>query len=260
MKTDWNAETYHRVSEPQFEWGLRVLNRLALHGDERVLDVGCGTGRLTRQLRERVPDGRVVGVDRSAAMLVQAASHLAGAGVPLVRADAAALPFVDGFDVIFSTATFHWVLDHEKLFGSLFTTLRPGGFLHAQCGGGPNLARLRTRAARLIRLGPFQEHFAGWREPWQYTDAPSAEKRLRQAGFREGLASLEAAPVRFPSAEEFREFVDNVCLHPYLNRLPRDLRGRFSDLLVEAAAADDPKFQLDYWRLNLTGRKPEQPR
>src|SRR5262245_13304699 len=133
---EWNAaDTYHRVSEPQLRWGLKVLDRLRLTGDELVIDVGCGTGRLTEHVARRVPRGRVVGVDLSANMLQTAREYLtpiAGARVALVQADASALPFHQTADAIFSTATFHWVLDHDALFKGLFDALKPGGRLVAQ--------------------------------------------------------------------------------------------------------------------------------
>ena len=257
LTTDWDAGVYHRVSGPQFEWGLRVLDALVLQGDERVVDVGCGTGRLTRELRARVPRGCVVAVDRSETMLAQARHNLADLGVPAVRADAAALPFLDEWDVIFSTATFHWVLDHDALFRSLFAALRRGGRLHAQCGGGPNLARLRRRAADVMSRAPFVEHFqTGWSEPWQYADPETSERRMIAAGFQHVVTSLEAAPITFASEADFRTFVDTVCLRPYLTLLPSHLRPAFSDEIVGAAAGDDPPFVLDYWRLNLAGAKP----
>ncbi len=253
---DWNAGVYHRVSGPQFGWGLRVLERLELHGTERVVDVGCGTGRLTRELAARVPDGRVVGVDRSASMLAQAVTHLAGTRVRLVRADAAALPFAGAFDVVFSTATFHWVLDHDALFRTLFVALAAGGRLHAQAGGGPNLARLRRRASLLIQEEPYRSFFhTGWTEPWTYADPGTTRDRLAAAGFLDVSTSLEPSPVSFDTAAEFGAFVENVCLHPYLNRLPQELRGSFTETIVSRAAADDPPFVLDYCRLNLSGRR-----
>jgi SAM-dependent methyltransferase len=87
---EWNAETYHRVSDPQWHWGLAVLNRLRLAGDELALDVGCGTGRLTEVLARRLPRGRVIGVDLSANMLAAARQHLDAAApgrVLLTQAD-----------------------------------------------------------------------------------------------------------------------------------------------------------------------------
>ena len=145
---EWNAADYHRLSTPQFQWGQRVLNDLRLRGDECVLDAGCGTGKLTHLLLQNLPRGRVVGLDLSRNMVQHARRDLQvafGERVQFVAADLIALPFRDAFDGIFSTASFHWVLDHDILFSNLFAALRPGGWLHAQCGGGANIARLRQR-------------------------------------------------------------------------------------------------------------------
>ncbi len=114
---EWNAQVYHRVSDPQVKWGRPVLARLPLTGTELVLDIGCGTGRLTAELLERLPHGRAVGVDLSSNMIETAGRHLRPAfpaQITFVRADAAALPFQAAADAIFSTATFHWIHDHDR--------------------------------------------------------------------------------------------------------------------------------------------------
>ena len=133
---EWNAETYHRVSNPQFDWGMVVLARLPLDGGECVLDVGCGTGRLTEQLLARLPLGRVIGIDQSSNMVSVAREYLKAQSdrLQLLVADAAALPIREQADAVFSTATFHWVLDHPRLFRSLHDALKPDGRMVAQCG------------------------------------------------------------------------------------------------------------------------------
>ena len=162
--TDWDAERYHRLSDPQLEWGRHVLTRLAPRPGERILDLGCGTGRLTREVAATLGCGTVVGLDCSPAMLSQAAAAAPVAsgphaldGIPLslvyLLADGAHLPFADVFDAVLSTATFHWIRDHDVLFASIYRALSPGGRLVAQCGGGPNLAGLLGRARRLIAGG-----------------------------------------------------------------------------------------------------------
>jgi trans-aconitate 2-methyltransferase len=254
---DWNAGVYHKVSDPQFEWGRRVLAALDLAGDERVADIGCGTGRLTRELAGRVPRGFVLALDRSASMLEQATRYLRDLRptVELARADAAALPLRDTVDVVFSTATFHWVLDHDALFESIFVALRRGGRLHAQCGGGPNLKRLRDRSAALCDVQPFAPHFRGWASPWHYATPESTTERLSRIGFDSIVTDLESTPTRFGSPAEYREFVQHVCLRPYLSQLPEPLRASFIDSLVTMAASDSPPFVLDYWRLNVRARR-----
>jgi trans-aconitate 2-methyltransferase len=254
--SDWNALKYHELSTPQQAWGRRVLDRLELSGTEHALDIGCGTGRLTSELAHRLPGGRVVGVDRSPSMLDAAAVWLKqeAPGTTLVLADAAKLPFSRAFDVVFSTATFHWVRDHASLFRSIVTALRPGGRLVAQCGGGPNIALLHARAERLMRMR-YLPWFDGWEDPWYFADVESTRRRLAAAGFDAIDVSLEEAPATFPGAREFADFVTTVCIRPHLDRLPRTERQAFVNELTIAAAEDVPPFTLDYWRLNIAARR-----
>lgn len=257
--TEWNASRYHDISTPQQAWGRRVLERLPLAGSETVLDIGCGSGRLTAEIGERVPAGRVVGVDRSVAMLDQAAVWLRdrSPNATLVLADAVALPFRRAFDAVFSGATFHWIHDHAALFRSIVTTLRPGGRLVAQCGGGPNLALLYGRAERLMHEPWFAQYFQEWTEPTYFADVETTRRRLIAAGFIDVEVSLEPAPTTFDSPDEFREFIANVCLRHQGSRLPRAEWHSFLRELTIAAARDTPAFTLDYWRLNVAGRRPE---
>src|SRR5262245_42875064 len=157
---EWDAAEYHRLGNPQLEWALRVLDRLPLHGDETVLDAGCGSGRVTEKLLERLPRGRVIAVDASNNMLDAAREYLAphfGDRVRFVHADLQTLDLEQDADVVFSTATLHWVLDHDRLFPRLFAALAPGGRLHAQCGGGDNVLRIRERTAEILGRAPFAE-------------------------------------------------------------------------------------------------------
>jgi len=258
---DWNAATYHRVSNPQLEWGLPVLARLPLAGDELVLDVGCGTGRLTERLIERLPRGRAIAIDKSPTMIATARNYLADRyqqRVDFTLASADALPFAGIADAIFSTATFHWVLDHPRLFRSLFAALRPGGRLVAQCGGGPNLHRIHERCDALMHERDFAPSFARWTSPWEFSDPDTTAKRLADAGFRDIETSLQPSPVHQPDATAYREFIETVICRPHLSMIGEaGLRNRFLDRLTEQASHDSPPFELDYWRLNLDARKPE---
>jgi len=262
---EWNSEAYHRLSGPQVSWGKKVLSRLRLRGDEAVLDAGCGTGRLTAELLDALPRGRVVGVDLSQNMLRSAREHLAhfkhhANQVPnlvpnLVLCDLLRLPFVACFDGIVSTAAFHWVLDHDRLFANLCRALVPGGWLEAQCGGGPNVVSLRKRVDELTATPKFAAFFAGFRELWLFQDAEGSAQTLLRAGFVEVETSIEPAPTILDSAEQYNEFVRNIILRRHLENIPSEqLRAEFMAELTDRASADTPPFSLDYWRLNLSGR------
>ena len=258
---EWDAAEYHQRSAPQFQWGQRVLSELHLRGDECVLDAGCGTGKLTRLLLQNLPRGRVVALDLSRNMLRHAQHDLRpefGDRAQFVVGDLIGLPFRDAFDGIFSTASFHWVLDHDVLFRNLFAALRPGGWVHAQCGGGMNLARLRQHVRDLSQSARFSSWLGEFPEPWYFSDANTAASRLRSVGFEEVLTNLEAATITASSVEEFQGYLRTFILHRHLELLPDELlRDTFVEALAEISAGEDLPWTLDYTRLNLRARKPE---
>ena len=261
--TEWDASSYHRVSNPHVVWGGKVLDRLPLRGDEIVLDAGCGTGRLTADLLERLPNGRVIALDTSANMLEVAERELGprfGDRVRFLRADLQSLdPATVGekVDAIFSTATFHWVPDHDRLFAGLLSVLEPGGWIVAQSGGGPNLALLRERADALLGAPPYVAHIGDWPGPWTFATDVETAARMESAGFVDVRTDLEEQPTSMPDESAYREFLATVIFGEHLSRLPTDdVRDTFLDSLTAQARADEPPFQLDYWRLNLQGRRP----
>jgi trans-aconitate methyltransferase len=258
--TEWDANAYHRVSSPQTEWGRRVLARLEVSRDARVIDAGCGTGRLTRELLARIPDGRLMAVDRSWNMLVAARANLEpefAGRVRFCQIELPRMPFVKWADLVFSTATFHWVRDHVALFAEILVALRRGGRLFAQCGGGPNLAAAHAMAREVMRLEPFAPYFRTWDDIWEFATPEATAERLRRAGFVDVVTSLEPAATILEDEAAYRSFVTTVIYHPHLERLPdAALRTRFIDEVTARAARQSPPFTLDYWRLNLEGQRP----
>jgi ubiquinone/menaquinone biosynthesis C-methylase UbiE len=268
--TDWDAHTYDRLSDPQFAWGVRVLDRLRPISGERILDLGCGSGRLTERLASQIKQGVIVALDLSPTMLAEAQARLSarrppsrprrmdddGVSVHLVRGDGAHLPFADRFDAVFSAATFHWIGDHDMLFASIHRALAPGGRLVAQCGGGPNLSVLLDRAHDLMESPQYSQWFGGWSDPWNFADVPATIERMERAGFTRVHVSLESAPTSMTDAAAYSAFLATVCVRHHVARLPHDERPGFLDALAASAAADDPPFTLDYWRLNVSATKP----
>jgi trans-aconitate 2-methyltransferase len=262
MADEWDAGTYERVSEPQLEWGRRVVERIPLAGDERVIDAGCGTGRVTRLLAERVPRGEVEGVDGSRRMVEEAARLLADLA-PRVRvrqSDLLELVVDRPADLIVSTATFHWILDHERLFARLHAALRPGGRLVAQCGGAGNIARTLGTAAEVVRGDPDFAPAAGIADAWLFADSASTVARLREAGFEETTAWLEEAPALFDGPRSGAEFLATVVLRHHVRLLGPETGARLARAVAERLVDGDGRVVVDYVRLNMQARRPGEPR
>jgi trans-aconitate 2-methyltransferase len=241
---EWDGRSYDRISGPMQALGLEVLARLELGGDEVVLDAGCGSGRITQALIDRLPRGRVIAVDASSSM-VQAARERLGADADVRRLDLLELELDEPVDAVISTATFHWIADHDRLFRRLHQALRPGGRLLAQCGGEGNIDVLRGEASAVLAREPYAQHFADWRAPWNYAAPPWTRERLLDAGFASADCWLQPAPTR---PQHQREFLATIVLGPHVQRLPESLRGQFMDDVLEQLG--EPVV-VDYVRLNI---------
>jgi trans-aconitate 2-methyltransferase len=244
---DWDAASYDRVSDPQFQWALEQLEPHEFRGDEIVLDAGCGTGRVTAELGRRVPRGRVYGVDVAPSMVAHARERLAGAAT-ILHQDLVKLSLPEPVDVIFSNATFHWIDDHEALFATLRRALKPSGVLIAQCGGKGNVASFLRAAESVVREKPFGPYFQGWRWPGRFATAEETAGRLRNAGFTDVHCWLKERPV---TPTDPAQFVQTVCLVRHLDQLPEHLRASFRDRVL--ARLESPAT-LDYVRLNMVAR------
>jgi len=242
----WDGKSYDRISAPMEAMGRAVLARLELSGDEVVLDAGCGSGRVTEALLERLPRGRVIAVDASQSMVDAATERLGATG----RADVRMLDLLDldlgeHVDAVFSTATFHWIKDHDRLFERLRGALSPAGRLVAQCGGQGNIDVLRGKAHAVLAGEPYAEHFGDWQPPWNYAAPVETERRLRDAGFASARCWLTPAPQQ---PEQPREYLSTIVLGPHVQHLPEHLREPFMDDVL--AALGEPVV-VDYVRLNI---------
>lgn len=241
---EWDADAYGTLNAPMTARGNDAVARLALRGDETVLDAGCGTGQVTATLLARLPRGRVIALDGSTAMLDAARERFAGdARVSLLHADLGEplVPAVEprSLDAIVSTSTFHWVRDHDALFQQLAAVLRPGGQLVVDCGGAGNIAAV---VDALRELGHDDV-------PWTYAGVAETQARLRAAGFAD--ADVRLVPrVSHHEQDELERFLASVVLRTFVTELGPE-RGA---ALVRAVAARLPERALHWVRLEIVAR------
>jgi trans-aconitate 2-methyltransferase len=221
-----------------------------------VLDAGCGSGRVTEALIERLPRGRVIAIDMSESMVAAARKRLErflpggdasanGTSVEVLQRDLLELELSERVDALFSTATFHWVKDHERLFERVHAALRPGGQLVAQCGGEGNITKLRGRAREVMERERYRAAFADFEPPWNYAGAEATRERLLAAGFGSAECWLAQAP---KEPGDPRAFLAEIVLGPHVQHLPLELREPFMDEVLELLG--EPVV-VDYVRLNI---------
>jgi trans-aconitate 2-methyltransferase len=249
MSGDWNAASYDRVSGPQAGWAEAVLERLPLRGDETVLDAGCGSGRVTAMLLERLPEGHVIAVDSAPSMVEHARAALPPDRATVLCASLTDLVLDEPVDAVFSNAVFHWVADHELLFRRMHDALKPGGLLVAQCGGKGNVAGFLGVATEVGGEPPYAEHLRGFSRSHHFESPEDTDQRLRGAGFDEIHCWLQPESTE---PDQPLEFARTVCLREYLDALPDNLREPFAVEVVRRAG--DP-LVLQYVRLNIDARR-----
>jgi trans-aconitate 2-methyltransferase len=244
---DWEADSYDVVSKPLETIGVEVLDRLELAGDETVLDAGCGSGRVTQVLADRLPRGRVLAVDGSPAMVAKARERLKSRA-RVFTADLLTLALDAPVDAILSTATFHWIADHDRLFARLRANLVPGGRLVAQCGAAGNVDSVVRALEQVTTAAPYAEAFAGWPLPWNFATPAATADRLAGAGFTDVWTWRNHVEVR---PEQPVEYFRTVMLGAHLDRLAPALRDPFLHDVMDAC---ETPAAIPYVRLNILAR------
>ena len=235
---EWDATTYDALPLPHVAWGARVLDRMRLSGDERVLDAGCGTGRDGAALLARWPDVRLVGIDGSVQMIDEARAKL-GDDVELHVADLTApLPLDEPVDAVMSVAAFHWIEDHDLLFANLAAVMRPGARLTSDCGGQGQLAIMTDALVEVTGTGKFGTSFKGIDE---------TRASLEGAGFYVEDVRLREDPLRLDDPDLLETYLAVVNLGSHLVDLPLDEQRDFVHRVREAMS--EPV--IDYVRLEI---------
>ena len=258
----WDAEDYSRSSRAQQGWARELIAKLRLDRDESVLDIGCGDGKVTAEIASLVRDGRVVGIDSSPEMVEFATRSVAGslANVVFNVCDARELPFDREFDVVFSNATLHWVIDHRPVLGGISRALKPGGRLLLQMGGRGNAADILSLMDALPadprwgRFFPKRVTAYGFYGPEDYVPW------LREAGLTPIRVELLERDMAQPGKEGLASWVRTTWL-PYTHRVPEESRDDFVSDIVDRYVRSHPPdgdgtVHVQMTRLEVEATKP----
>jgi trans-aconitate 2-methyltransferase len=238
----WNAADYAAHSAVQQSWARELIARLKLQGDEHVLDVGCGDGKVTAELARALPSGSATGVDASRQMITFAKKAFpARQHSPLAFhvGDARRLRFTNKFDVIFSNATLHWVDDHQAFLRGAAAALKPGGRLLVSCGGRGNAHEVFLALRSEMRLARWRQCFRRMPRPYFFHAPGDYEKWLPRFGFRSCHIELAPKDAVYPDAEGLAAWLRTTWL-PYTQRVPGNLREEFIAAVTERYLTKHP--------------------
>jgi trans-aconitate methyltransferase len=285
----WDARTYDQISRlVQYKWGTQVLKWRKWRGDEIVMDAGCGSGLLTKQLAKRVPRGKVYAVDIDSNMIKQAKNNLQSfENVEIIQSSFIDVKLPIKLDVIFSNSALHWIQDHRIAFQNFWELLKPidndidgnntekvrdngidtrtggGGQLLIQCGGYGNLQKVISILERITHLDRFKVHFKDWKQSWYFANVENTSKLLQKIGYMNTKVYPTSDYVVLQNRQLYSKFVKTVVMKPYLdyissNKYEKDidkLKAMFLDVFLDqvdkCSDKSDTRWFLDFIRLNI---------
>ena len=233
----WNASDYAQSSSLQQQWARELIARLGLRRGQRVLDIGCGDGKVTAEIAASA--GFVLGVDNSPEMIALAKHSFPADNLRFQLADASDLPFDHEFDIIFSNATLHWVKDHRPVLAGIARSLAAGGRILLQMGGKGNASGV-VAAMDSVRTRPqWSQYFEQFTFPYGFYGPEEYQEWLDEAGLPACKASLVTKDARHPTHAAFAGWLRTTWL-PYTQRVPADQRETFIEEVVETYLAAYP--------------------
>lgn len=262
-KYNWNAKDYETHSQAQQQWARELIAKLNLTGDEVVLDVGCGDGKVTAEIARLTPNGSVIGIDNSSAMIELARERHPPRENPSISfevMDAVELSYVEQFDVVFSNAALHWVRDHRPVVAGLYRSLKPGGRILLQMGGKGNAERIIAVLGALQATDEWRPYFGGFEFPYGFLGTEEYTRLLHDVGFTIHRVELIPKDMAHDGQTGLEGWIRTTWL-PYLERVPEDRRIDFiralSTQYIDQFPLDsDGKAHVAMVRLEVEAQKP----
>lgn len=239
----WDAKDYHKYSSEQQKWAQELISKLNLKGSERVLDIGCGDGKVTAELAGLLPQGSVLGIDNSGEMIDLTRNSHPPESFPnlafLVK-DARQLDFNNEFDVIVSFACLHWVIDHRPVLEGIKKSLKPSGKILLQFGGKGNISAILEAIEKVTINKKWHEYLTGMSFPWGFYGPDEYGNWLEHTGFEVKRVELIPKDALHKGKEGIAGYVRTTAGLPYVQRLPENMKQDFINEVVERYTENHP--------------------
>lgn len=255
---EFDGEKYKKASKHQKEWGNGLISELSLNGDETILDLGCGDGALTEQLAQFVPNGTVLGIDASAGMIATAQKRVMR-NLTFEQMDINGIDFQNKFDVIFSNAALHWVIDHKKLLKNVFRALKDGGVILWDFAGEGNCSNFFDVVREKMQSNKYKQYFKNFEWPWYMPGKEEYAQIVAGSGFSRYAITEVNRDRFFPNAEEMIRWIDQPSIVPFISCIPSERKAEFRDdtiesMLIRTLQPDGTCFET-FRRIHITAEK-----
>jgi len=231
----WNAVDYAQSSSVQQQWARELISKLNLKGNEAVLDLGSGDGKVTAEIAAHLPKGFVVGIDSSEDM-VKLSQRLFSAdtftNLRFQNADASNLAFKKEFNVVFSNAALHWILDHRPVLCGIFASLKHGGKVLLQMGGYGNAGEVMDALSIMIKREEWRKFFDGFSFSYGFHKPEDYRMWLREAGLEAQCVELIPKNATHQGRSGFESWIRTTWL-PYTQQVPEEKRELFISQLTD---------------------------
>ncbi|MBN2031398.1 methyltransferase domain-containing protein [bacterium] len=231
----WHAEEYGTHSSAQIEWGRELIPKLKLQGDESVLDLGCGHGKISAEIARFVPHGTVLGIDSSQEMIDSAVRQYPQNDFPNLsfqRVDIQEMVFENQFDVVFSNAALHWIKDHLSVLYRVHQGMKQSGRLLFQMGGRGNGDGILSVLNGMLASRKWKFYFEHFDFLYGFYGPDVYQKWLIQAGLIPERIELVLKDMKQKGASGLAGWIRTTWL-PYTERIPEDLRETFISEIVD---------------------------
>ncbi|MBN2419600.1 MAG: methyltransferase domain-containing protein [Deltaproteobacteria bacterium] len=259
MAHEFDGVKYAKVSAHQREWGKRVIDELDLSGGESILDLGCGDGFLTAFLAEHVPEGTVTGIDASFGMIEAAGKHKIF-NLAFYIKDINELDYVSEFDLIFSSATLHWVHDHKRLLYNCHCALKPRGRIRFNFAADGNCSNFNETVLAMMQDERFSMHFTNFHWPWYMPKLEEYERLAMDSEFRETKVWGENMDRYFPTVDALIGWINQPAIVPFLSGMHEEndkmaFREAIINRMIERTRRSDGTCFETFRRINISAIK-----